>query len=56
MEFNNDQICAIVGQKELEAIALRHSLTQANARIADLEAKYEPKEPAKPHLAAGEGS
>lgn len=56
MQFDNDQIAAIVGSKELELIATRHALIRANARIAELEAKYEPKEPAKPQLAAVGGN
>jgi len=37
MEFNSDQIAAIIGQKELEIIALRLE----NARLR----QYEPKPP-----------
>lgn len=43
MEFTNDQISAIIGAKELELISTRIQLGQATQRIAELEAKYEPK-------------
>ena len=39
MDFNNDQIAAVVGMKELELIALRMQLAQALARIKELEPK-----------------
>lgn len=52
MNFDNDQIAAIVGAKELELIGTRHALGQAMARIAELEAKYEPKAVEKPELKA----
>lgn len=52
MQFDNDQICAIIGQKELELIALRMTVNQQAARIAELEA---PKEPAKPLKAVENG-
>jgi BMFP domain-containing protein YqiC len=55
VQFTQDQISAIVGTKELELIWTRNALMQANARVAELEAKYEPKEPAKPELKAVEG-
>lgn len=45
MQFNQDQIAAIIGQKELELIALRLTANQQAERIAQLEAKYEPKKP-----------
>ena len=35
--FNQDQIAAIIGQKELEIIALRLQLQQARQRISELE-------------------
>lgn len=54
MQFNEDQIAAIIGTKEIELIGTRHALIQANARIAELEAKYEPKE-IEPQLAAVDG-
>lgn len=53
MNFNEDQISAIIGGKELEIIALRMAANQMKARIDELEAKYEPK--AKPELKAVEG-
>ena len=50
MQFNQDQIAAIIGQKELELIALRLTANQQAERIAELEVKYgeRSKEPAKP--------
>ena len=42
MQFDNDQIAAVVGMKELELIALRMQLAQALARIKELEPKAEP--------------
>ena len=52
--FDQDQIAAIVGMKELELISTRHALAQAQAKIAELEAKYEPVS-AAPELKAVEG-
>ncbi len=52
MEFTNDQIAAIIGTKEIELIGARMTIQQLSARIAELEAKYEPK---KPDLKAVEG-
>ena len=39
MNWNQDQIAAIIGAKELEIISLRMQLAQANARIAELTPK-----------------
>lgn len=55
MEWTQDQIAAVIGTKELELISLRMQLGAAQKRVSDLEAKYEPKEPAKPQLAAVDG-
>ena len=52
MNFTQDQIAAIVGSKELELIALRLTVNRQAARITELEAKFDPKEPAKPVDAA----
>ncbi len=43
MEFTNDQIAAIIGTKEIELIGARMQMQAMQARIAELEAKYEPK-------------
>jgi hypothetical protein len=43
MEWNQDQIAAIIGAKELEIIALRMQLAQALKKIEELT----PKPPAK---------
>ena len=53
MEFNSDQIAAIIGSKELEIIKLRMMLAQANARIHELT----PKPPTeKPNLEVVDGA
>ena len=56
MEMNPDQLCAIIGVKEYEIVLGRMTINAQAKRIAELEAKYEPKEPAKPELKAVEGS
>jgi hypothetical protein len=52
MEFTNDQIAAIIGTKEIELIGMRMQMQVMQARINELEAKYEPK---KPELKAVDG-
>ena len=44
MNFNQDQIAAIIGTKELELIGLRMQLVQALERIKELEPKPETAE------------
>ena len=55
MQFTQDDIAAIIGTKELELIHMRRQNAQQAERIAELEAKHEPKEPAKPKLEEVEG-
>lgn len=43
MQFDSDQIAAIIGSQQLEIIALRMQLTQALARIKELELPTEPE-------------
>ena len=52
MEFTVGQIHAILGEQLLEMIAARMTVQQQAARIAELEAKYEPKPVEKPKLEA----
>lgn len=42
MDWNSDQIAAIIGTKELELIGLRMALAQAQARIKELEDENKP--------------
>ncbi len=55
MEFTQDQVCALIGAKELELVAARMQMQAMQARINELEAKYEPKQEVKQKLEAVEG-
>lgn len=50
--FNEEQLIQIIGGMEVDRVRLRMTVAQMQARIAELESKYEPKEPAKPELKA----
>ena len=50
--MTQEQVELLIGKQTLQMYETQLTLAQARARIAELEAQYEPKEPAKPELKA----